>query len=190
MSEPVPDTLVLLCRPGFEKDCGAEIIDSLARTGVAAWCRAEAGTGLVEVRSGEDWDPRSALAETRFDELVFARDWLAGRVLENLPVGDRGDPAKTVLRLLCRHLDEAHVEAHGVGERRQGVVDLHGELARGGEHEGARALGGVERGLLTEEGGGEREAEGDGLARAGLGGDEQVAAQHRGVEHRGLDGGR
>ena len=21
MSEPVPDTLVLLCRPGFEKDC-------------------------------------------------------------------------------------------------------------------------------------------------------------------------
>ena len=74
MSEPVPDTLVLLCRPGFEKDCGAEIMDSLARTDVAAWCRAEAGTGLVEVHSAGDWDALSALAGIRFDALVFARD--------------------------------------------------------------------------------------------------------------------
>ena len=92
MSEALPDTLVLLCRPGFESDCSAEIIACLARAGVAVWCRAEAGSGLVAVRAGADWDPRDALERIRFDGLVFTRDWFAGRLLEELPAEDRVTP--------------------------------------------------------------------------------------------------
>ena len=142
MGEPVPDTLVLLCRPGFEKDCGAEIMDSLARTDVAAWCRAEAGTGLVEVHSGGEWDARSALAGIRFDALVFARDWLAGRVLENLPVGDRVTPLLAAAHALgpfagcwLQHVDTE--EGRSVGQlcsrlqaRVEGALNAQHLLAR------------------------------------------------------------
>jgi 23S rRNA (cytidine2498-2'-O)-methyltransferase len=142
MNEPLPDTLVLLCRPGFERDCSAEIIDSLARTGVAAWCRAEAGAGLVEVRSGEGWDARRALAEIRFDALVFARDWLAGRMLDDLPVGDRITPLLAAARALgpfadcwLQHVDTG--EGRSVGKlcarlqaRVQGALAGEGLLAR------------------------------------------------------------
>ena len=31
------ESLVLLCRPGFEKECSAEIIERLAGIGVAAY---------------------------------------------------------------------------------------------------------------------------------------------------------
>ena len=59
----------------------------------------------------------------------------------------------------------------GLGQRRQHVADLHGQLARGHEHQG----GGPARlglGRALEEG----KAEGEGLARAGLGLAADVAA--------------
>jgi hypothetical protein len=83
--------------------------------------------------------------------------------------------------------DAAH--AGGAVEPLQLLLHLEGELAGGGEHQGPRRGGARERGLVAEEGVGEREAEGDRLPGAGLGRDEEVAAEHRRVEHRGLDGG-
>jgi hypothetical protein len=54
-------------------------------------------------------------------------------------------------------------------------------------HSGAPAL--AELLGVAQQGGGGGEAEGDGLARAGLGADQQVAAFGVGFQHGGLDGG-
>jgi 23S rRNA (cytidine2498-2'-O)-methyltransferase len=92
MSDSAPDTLVLLCRPGFEKECSAEILAQLAAIGVAAHCRSEAASGVVEARTGSVQDPREAIARLRFTDLMFARDWFAGSRVDDLPVGDRMTP--------------------------------------------------------------------------------------------------
>ena len=68
-------------------------------------------------------------------------------------------------------------------------VDLDGELAGGGDHQRERQAGAAEALFVAEERGGECEAVGDGLAGAGLGGDEQIRARGR-AEHGLLDGGQ
>src|SRR5690606_16617479 len=72
---------------------------------------------------------------------------------------------------------------HLAGEGLDGVGDLHGELARGGQDEGLDlAEGGVD-------GGEQREAEGGGLAGSGLGDAGDVAAGEELGDGAGLDGG-
>ena len=70
------------------------------------------------------------------------------------------------------------------------ALHLHGQLAGGRDHEGERRRGPVEALGVAEQGGRDREAEGDGLAGAGLRGDQQVASRRLGHQHGGLDGGR
>ncbi len=77
----------------------------------------------------------------------------------------------------------------GVGEEPlQFPADLQGELAGGGDHEGQRRLGAAEVRRLAQEAPREREAESHGLAGAGLGRNQQVAAvrlgQHGGLHRR------
>jgi len=72
------------------------------------------------------------------------------------------------------------------GER---LLDLDGELTRGGDHEGERRAGGLEGRLGPEQRLAEDEAEGDRLAGAGARRDEQVAPREAGREDGRLDGG-
>ena len=84
------ESLVLLCRPGFEKECSAEIIERLAGIGVAAYCRA--GQGWVEVKAAAHWDALSACEVLRLRELIFTRDWFAGLPFCDLDPNDRLTP--------------------------------------------------------------------------------------------------
>ncbi len=94
---------------------------------------------------------------------------------------------------------DAHA-ADGDDDARAGVgiepfelaADLHRKLARRRDDEGAGAVDRLEALVLAKQGGGEREAEGDGLARPGLGRDQHVGVGTRGVlvgfDHGKLDG--
>ncbi|MBP8925321.1 MAG: 23S rRNA (cytidine(2498)-2'-O)-methyltransferase RlmM [Pseudomonadales bacterium] len=86
------ESLLLLCRPGFEKECSAEIIERLAGNGVAAYCRAGQGSGWVEVKAAAHWDARSACDVLRLRELIFTRDWFAGMPFRDLDSSDRVTP--------------------------------------------------------------------------------------------------
>lgn len=66
-------------------------------------------------------------------------------------------------------------------------MDLERELASRRDDERARRTGGSDPVAFTEEARGEREPECDGLARARLRGDEEVAIGRAFGEHRGLD---
>ncbi len=70
----------------------------------------------------------------------------------------------------------------------QFAADLQGEFAGGGDHQGQRRLCASEVRRLAQQAARQGEAEGDGLAGTGLGGDQQVAAvrlgQHGGLHRR------
>ena len=79
--------------------------------------------------------------------------------------------------------------ARGAIEPDQFALHLHGEFAGGGDHQRHGRAGGANALLAHEQGGGEGEPIGHGLARARLGGDEQIAFGGVRLQDCGLDGG-
>ena len=75
-------------------------------------------------------------------------------------------------------------------EPRQLTADLHGQLAGWGNNECQRRAGLTEMGVVTEQCRGDGEAKAHRLARAGLGGYQQVAVVQRGVCDSLLHGGK
>ena len=85
--------------------------------------------------------------------------------------------------------DEERGEPGAAGEAAEGGLDLHGELAGRGEDQRAAGLG-RRAALQREELVQDRQREGGGLAGAGLGDAEDVAARHLRGDGLGLDRGR
>ena len=89
------------------------------------------------------------------------------------------------------HAADASCDARAGGgvEPDQFALDLHGEFARGRDHKRQRRAGRPEPLFAGQQRGGERKPVGDGLARAGLGRDEQIAPVglflKHGLLHRG-----
>ncbi|HSG90736.1 MAG TPA: 23S rRNA (cytidine(2498)-2'-O)-methyltransferase RlmM [Pseudomonadales bacterium] len=88
----MPDRLIVLCRPGFENDCAAELAQRAEEGRVGGWARTVADSGLVEFFTG-DADPFDLLSSSPFAERVFARQWFAaGEAIDDLPPEDRISP--------------------------------------------------------------------------------------------------
>jgi hypothetical protein len=68
-------------------------------------------------------------------------------------------------------------------------ASLQRQLARGRDHQRERLARRLDAAVLGEQLAGHGHAEGDGLARAGLGRDDEVAAMGLGLENGGLDRG-
>lgn len=86
------DRLLVLCRPGFEGDAAAELLDRLTQAGGYGHARVREQGGLLELLPGDergwDWLTSDACAES-----VFARQWCASSaVVEDLPTNDRVAP--------------------------------------------------------------------------------------------------
>ncbi|WP_223871526.1 23S rRNA (cytidine(2498)-2'-O)-methyltransferase RlmM [Candidatus Dactylopiibacterium carminicum] len=93
MMSPTAKGLLLLCRPGFEKECTAEA-ESLARAGgISGFARTTADSGCVHYVFHELVDWKEALEAAPFDAFVFARQrsiWIE-RVAD-MPQEDRVTP--------------------------------------------------------------------------------------------------
>ena len=88
------------------------------------------------------------------------------------------------------HAADAGDDARAGEQPLQFGLHLHGQFARGGDDQGGRSPG-RDQGLVgRQQGFGEQQAIGHGLARAGAGRDQQVAPRGVGLEHRRLDGGQ
>ncbi|MCH8505326.1 MAG: 23S rRNA (cytidine(2498)-2'-O)-methyltransferase RlmM [Ectothiorhodospiraceae bacterium] len=84
------DAVLFYCRPGFESDSAAEIMDLAAAEAVPGWCRAEPDTGMVRFHTGDHSSLQPLLQSLHWRGLIFPRQWL-GRLaaLEQLPEADR-----------------------------------------------------------------------------------------------------
>ncbi|MGL4856374.1 23S rRNA (cytidine(2498)-2'-O)-methyltransferase RlmM [Plesiomonas sp.] len=112
--------LALYCRPGFEKECAAEITDKAAQHGVYGFPRVKDNSGYVlfECYQYEDADKLAQLVP--FKELIFARQILVvGELLKNLPAEDRITPIVGMLTNVIDGPGELRVEVPDTNEAKE-----------------------------------------------------------------------
>ncbi|WP_432698635.1 23S rRNA (cytidine(2498)-2'-O)-methyltransferase RlmM [Marinobacterium sp. YM272] len=87
------DTLILLCRSGFEGECAAEISELAAAAGYYGYPTLERGSGYVSFHLQSPADAKQLVSEIRFRELIFTRQWFACMPgLQDLSPKDRITP--------------------------------------------------------------------------------------------------
>ena len=69
--------LILLCRPGFEKECAGEIIEKATSQQFPAYVQTKDDSGIVFLISSTDIPVTDLFNTISFDTLIFARQWFA-----------------------------------------------------------------------------------------------------------------
>lgn len=68
--------VVLLCRPGFEKECAAEITDKAGQREIFGFARVKENAGYVIYECYQPDDGDKLIRELPFSSLIFARQCL------------------------------------------------------------------------------------------------------------------
>lgn len=115
--------LLLYCRPGFEKECAAEILAQTSALGSPGYVRATPDGGLVEWLSVSA--ERNLADRLRFDDLIFARQllWVLGRC-EELSPADRLSPLLALIRQTGRRFSELLLETADTNEAKSLAILL------------------------------------------------------------------
>ncbi|CIE71470.1 glucarate permease [Salmonella enterica subsp. enterica serovar Typhi] len=91
--------VVLLCRPGFEKECAAEITDKAGKREIFGFARVKENAGYVIYECYQPEDGEKLISELPFSSLIFARQWfVVGELLQHLPPEDRITPIVGMLQ--------------------------------------------------------------------------------------------
>lgn len=69
-------TILLYCRPGFENDCAAEIMDWANRAGLPGFVRAHDGEGYLKFHGAQPDVVPALSARLDLASLIFPRQWL------------------------------------------------------------------------------------------------------------------
>ncbi|MFD2179281.1 23S rRNA (cytidine(2498)-2'-O)-methyltransferase RlmM [Veronia pacifica] len=89
--------ILLYCRPGFEKECAAEIQDKATGIEVYGFPRTERNSGYVLFECYQNGDTEKLLSDLPLDSLLFARQMIAVvSQFSDLDPGDRISPLLTV----------------------------------------------------------------------------------------------
>lgn len=85
--------LFLHCRPGFEKECAAEITDLASEIDIFGYSKTKENSAYVVFITHEPDGAERLIKEIRFRKLIFVRQWfVSGPPLTALPVTDRVSP--------------------------------------------------------------------------------------------------
>lgn len=119
-SQPQPDTLLLYCRAGFEKECAAEIQERAGSRGVQGYCKTQEKSGYVVFTAYPGMDLMLLDRELRFTELIFPRQWVfALPLLSGLPVSDRVAPLLASARSLGGPFSDVLLETSDTNEAKE-----------------------------------------------------------------------
>jgi 23S rRNA (cytidine2498-2'-O)-methyltransferase len=82
--------IVLLCRPGFEKECAGEIMEWATRFQFPAYIQTNDQSGVVLLISSNDLPTSELITKIDFRQLIFTRQWFASsKNALNLPETNR-----------------------------------------------------------------------------------------------------
>ena len=85
--------LFLHCRPGFEKECAAEISELAAGLDIFGFCKTKDQSAFVIFIGNEADDAETLLQQLNFQQLIFVRQWFACvPFLDKLPTDNRITP--------------------------------------------------------------------------------------------------
>ena len=97
------DQIVLLCRPGFEKECAGEIMQQATLNQFPAYVQTNDQTGVVALISSSEQNTKALITRINFRQLIFTRQWLASdKTIVELPDTNR----LTVLLEYIKSLEE------------------------------------------------------------------------------------
>lgn len=89
------NSLLLYCRPGFEKECAAEIQDTANELGAYGFAKTQANTGYVEYQCYEDGAADMLARKAEFNRLIFARQMMV--CVAHIVAKDLNDRISSVL---------------------------------------------------------------------------------------------
>ncbi|MDH5387734.1 MAG: 23S rRNA (cytidine(2498)-2'-O)-methyltransferase RlmM [Gammaproteobacteria bacterium] len=93
--------LVLLCRPGFEKECAGEIMDYATNLGFPAYIQTKPDTGYVLLIGTGEPNIGELVSQLDFKQLIFTRQWFASLAkVDDLPEQNRIAPLITTIKSL------------------------------------------------------------------------------------------
>ncbi|MDO6563487.1 23S rRNA (cytidine(2498)-2'-O)-methyltransferase RlmM [Amphritea sp. 1_MG-2023] len=82
--------LLLYCRPGFEKECAAEVRELCEQQGIYGYCKLEDNSGYALFVSHQADGATLAVEQLDFQQLIFTRQWVATLPLvEDIDTQDR-----------------------------------------------------------------------------------------------------
>lgn len=132
--------LLLYCRPGFEKECAAEIQNHLLHNDIAGYANTQPNSGYVVFTPHDAGEIQHAMREIRFSELIFARQLIfTAPLLQNLPADDRITPLLDCAATLSPHYSEILLETADTNEAKSLSVFVRkfaGPLAKALEKRG------------------------------------------------------
>jgi 23S rRNA (cytidine2498-2'-O)-methyltransferase len=113
-------SLLLHCRPGFEKECAAEIQDMAQKLEVSGYAKAKPDSGYVLFTPYEEAGMAVLHKALRFTDLCFARQMVAVLPLINtLPVDDRISPLLAAAAGLSRQFSDVWLETADTNEAKE-----------------------------------------------------------------------
>ena len=103
--------LVLLCRPGFEKECAGEIMDYASSLGFPAYIQTNPDTGYVLLIGTGEPNIGKLISQLDFKQLIFTRQWFASLAkLDDLPEQDRITPLLTAINSLDENFNDIELD--------------------------------------------------------------------------------
>jgi 23S rRNA (cytidine2498-2'-O)-methyltransferase len=106
-----PASLLLQCRPGFERECAQEITAVAAAMGVEGFVKARPDSGFAVFQAHQDAMGAELGQHVEFARLVFPRQLVRVReMLTDLPEADRASPIARAARELGERFAALHVE--------------------------------------------------------------------------------
>jgi 23S rRNA (cytidine2498-2'-O)-methyltransferase len=118
-------SLLLYCRPGFEKECAAEIQQQTQALEVSGFAKTQPDSGYVLFTPYQEADMAVLFKELRFDDLSFARQMVAVLPLMNdLPVEDRISPLLAAAAGLSRQFSDLFLETADTNDAKELSVFL------------------------------------------------------------------
>lgn len=112
--------IALYCRPGFEKECAAEITDKAAQLEIYGFARVKEHSGYVLFECYQPDDADRLAREIPFRELIFARQMIVvGELLRDLPPEDRVSPIVGMLIGVVDRGGELRVEVPDTNESKE-----------------------------------------------------------------------
>lgn len=112
--------IVLYCRPGFEKECAAEMTNKAARLEIFGFARLKENSGYVLFECYQPDDADRLAREIQLRELIFARQMVVvGELLRDLPQEDRVSPIVGMLIGVIDRGGELRVEVPDTNESKE-----------------------------------------------------------------------
>ena len=112
--------LLLYCRPGFEKECAAEIQLQSQVANLQGYIRTKPDSGYVQFCLQQNQSADELNASIMYNKLVFTRQCVfACNIIKDLPVDDRITPLCEHIKLLGLQFNDVYLEMPDTNDGKQ-----------------------------------------------------------------------